>query len=145
MSHSHCSNRKKSRATDALAWVPVAIETFPSHRNITVNHLSSQDIYNARPILFIFKIPLCQRIHRRPWLQLNMDTPEKKPANSMANIPMVTANAITNLKRKDKSYNRNSSLFLQLHLKKSSYFLSSLSYCSCVKSKGKPARTLFSC
>lgn len=26
MWHSHCSNRKKSRATDALAWTPIAIE-----------------------------------------------------------------------------------------------------------------------
>lgn len=25
MSHSHCSNRKKSRATVALAWTPIAI------------------------------------------------------------------------------------------------------------------------
>lgn len=39
------------------------------------------------------------RIHRRPWLQLNMDTPEKNPANSTANSPRVIASATTNLKQ----------------------------------------------
>lgn len=56
---------------------------------------------------------------RRPWVQLNIDTPEKKPASSIANRPMVTDNATTNL-------------------------VSSLSYWSCVKSKGRQASTLFS-
>lgn len=80
-----------------------------------------------------------------------MDTPVKKPANSMANIAMVTANAITNLKkyRKRKGGYISGTVACVCNCiwkkQKLPYFLSSLSYCSCVKSKGKLALTLFSC
>lgn len=37
------------------------------------------------------------RIHKSPWLLLNMEAPEKNPASSMANRPRVTDKTTTNL------------------------------------------------
>lgn len=73
-----------------------------------------------------------------------MDTPEKKPVSSIANRPRVTPSPTTNLKKKEyiKRCVFNCVKFVCLTF---TYFLSSVSYCSWVKFKGKQAFTLFSC
>lgn len=77
---------------------------------------------------------------------MNMDTPEKKPASSIANRPRVTDNATTNLKKRIHIIDwKMCTQMCQMCLKTFTYCLSSVSYCSCVKSKGKQAFTLFSC
>lgn len=138
----HCSNKKKAKATEPLAWHPIATKwqlseiLYQYESNIIYNKLLSLQMLpvawsNTNISLFwnalhsfldcvrIIKVKLsiskgqlsllystCRacgddvllvRIHRRAWLLLNIETPQRNPTSSMANRPKVTDNATTSL------------------------------------------------
>lgn len=85
------------------------------------------------------------RIHRRPWLLLNMDTPEKKPASSTANRARVTDSPTTSLEHREARHGgRGAHMLHNRDEETQSYCVSWALNSSWVKSRGRQARTLLS-